>query len=208
MEHWAAAALVVRARRRLSAHAIINLQQSPALYAAAAITVSRAAVVAVDGHVGILSARRDEQELQLPQNHWFYLLAEGSNPGGGKPSSPTCNNSTVTGIGTWKAGEIFYHSLLRKTSGWSYAKSRVATMQAAMDLYSNRCTEFDTVKAAWDAVSVLDQHTPVMITASRMPSRTGAIKLITQSGTEPLSLAAGRRYVISAPPDCRSWPTT
>ncbi|MBE8527915.1 M4 family peptidase, partial [Amycolatopsis sp. H6(2020)] len=51
-----------------------------------------------------------------PQNHWFYLLAEGSNPGGGKPTSPTCNNSTVTGLGIQKAGQIFYNGLLKKTS--------------------------------------------------------------------------------------------
>ena len=31
-----------------------------------------------------------------PQNHWFYLLAEGSNPSDG-PASPTCDGSTVTG---------------------------------------------------------------------------------------------------------------
>ena len=32
-----------------------------------------------------------------PLNHWFYLVARGSNPAGG-PASPTCNGSTVTGI--------------------------------------------------------------------------------------------------------------
>ncbi|HVK24279.1 MAG TPA: M28 family peptidase [Actinokineospora sp.] len=89
-----------------------------------------------------------------PQNHWFYLLAEGSNPGNGKPVSPTCNGASVTGIGVWKAGDIFYHSMLRKTSSWSYAKSRVATLQSAKDLFTSSCTEFATVKAAWDAVSV------------------------------------------------------
>ena len=38
-----------------------------------------------------------------PGNHWFYLLAEGSNPTNGQPASPTCNGSTVTGIGIQKA---------------------------------------------------------------------------------------------------------
>ena len=38
-----------------------------------------------------------------PGNHWFYLLAEGSNPSNGQPASPTCNGSTVTGIGIQKA---------------------------------------------------------------------------------------------------------
>ena len=37
-----------------------------------------------------------------PGNHWFYLLSQGTNPTGG-PTSPTCNGSTVTGIGIQKA---------------------------------------------------------------------------------------------------------
>ena len=61
-----------------------------------------------------------------PQNHWFYLLAEGSSPTGGKPASPTCNNSTVTGIGIQKAGKIFYNGLLQKTSSWNHRAAREA----------------------------------------------------------------------------------
>ena len=41
-------------------------------------------------------------------NHFFYLLAEGSGArtiGGMPHSSPTCNGSTVTGIGAADAGE-------------------------------------------------------------------------------------------------------
>ena len=38
-----------------------------------------------------------------PGNHWFYLLAEGTNPTNGQPTSPTCNGSTVTGVGIQKA---------------------------------------------------------------------------------------------------------
>ncbi|HEV2779311.1 MAG TPA: M4 family metallopeptidase [Actinophytocola sp.] len=89
-----------------------------------------------------------------PQNHWFYLLAEGSNPGGGKPSSPTCNGSTVVGIGIQKAGQIFYNGLLRKTTTWTHARARVATLQAARALFPSGCTEFNAVRAAWNAVSV------------------------------------------------------
>ncbi len=29
-----------------------------------------------------------------PGNHWFYLLAEGTNPTNGQPTSPTCNGTT------------------------------------------------------------------------------------------------------------------
>ncbi|MFK3985604.1 M4 family metallopeptidase [Micromonospora sp. NPDC050397] len=89
-----------------------------------------------------------------PLNHWFYLVAEGSNPGGGKPASPTCNGSTVAGLGIRKAGEIYYNALLAKTSTWRYANVRVATLNAAKNLYPTSCTEFNIVKAAWNAVSV------------------------------------------------------
>ena len=88
-----------------------------------------------------------------PLNHWFYLVAEGSRPSG-KPASPTCNNSTVTGISIRKAGQIYMGALNRKTSGWRYANVRVATLQAAKQLFPSGCTEFNTVKAAWNAVSV------------------------------------------------------
>ncbi|MGH3648744.1 MAG: M28 family peptidase, partial [Micromonosporaceae bacterium] len=96
----------------------------------------------------------EEHAAAGPANHWFYLTAEGSNPGGGKPASPTCDSSSVTGIGIDKAGLIWYHALLRKVSGWDYKLARKATLEAAKELYAGSCTEFDTVKKAWDAVSV------------------------------------------------------
>ncbi|MGI5166639.1 M4 family metallopeptidase [Spirillospora sp. CA-253888] len=89
-----------------------------------------------------------------PQNHWFYLLAEGSNPGGGKPSSPTCNNSTVTGIGVQKAGQIFMGGLNRKVTAWSHARARLETVNAAVQLFPGSATECNAVKAAWSAVNV------------------------------------------------------
>ncbi len=88
-----------------------------------------------------------------PQNHWFYLLAEGTAPVG-KPASPTCNNTSITGIGIQKAGKIFYNGLLKKTSGWNHKAARKATLEAALALYPTSCTEFNTTKAAWDAISV------------------------------------------------------
>ncbi|WP_021591098.1 M4 family metallopeptidase [Actinomadura welshii] len=89
-----------------------------------------------------------------PQNHWFYLLAEGSNPGGGKPGSPTCNGSTVTGIGVQKAGQIFMGGLNRKVTSWSHARARVATVSAALELFPGSATECNAVKAAWSAINV------------------------------------------------------
>jgi Zn-dependent metalloprotease len=90
-----------------------------------------------------------------PGNHWFYLLAEGSSPSNGQPSSPTCNGSSVTGIGIQKAQKIMYNAMLMKTSSSSYLKYRTWTLTAAKNLYgATSCTEFNAVKAAWDAVSV------------------------------------------------------
>jgi hypothetical protein len=89
-----------------------------------------------------------------PGNHWFYLLAEGTNPSNGQPTSPTCNGSTVTGVGIQKAEQIMYNAMLMKTSSSSYLKYRTWTLTAAKNLFPGSCSEFDTVKAAWNAVSV------------------------------------------------------
>ena len=90
-----------------------------------------------------------------PGNHWFYLLAEGTSPTNGQPTSPTCNGTSITGIGIQKAAKIMYNAMLMKTSSSSYLKYRTWTLTAAKNLYgATSCTEFNAVKAAWDAVSV------------------------------------------------------
>jgi len=86
-----------------------------------------------------------------PQNHMFYLLSQGSNA---NPASPTCNGSTVTGIGIRAAGQIYYNGLLRKTSGWNYRAARLATVQAARALFPNNSQQCRSTKAAWSAISV------------------------------------------------------
>ncbi|WP_221314769.1 M4 family metallopeptidase [Sphaerisporangium krabiense] len=92
-----------------------------------------------------------------PQNHWFYLLAEGSNPTNGNPASPTCDGTRVTGIGIQKAGKIFVNALQMKTASWGPGAARLATIQAAYALFPNSCTEMNAVKAAWSAVNVPTQ---------------------------------------------------
>ncbi|GAA3839510.1 hypothetical protein GCM10022243_02370 [Saccharothrix violaceirubra] len=82
-----------------------------------------------------------------PLNHWFYLLAEGS------AQSPTCNNSTVTGIGIKDAGRVFYNGMLQKTSGMTHFRYRVATLTAAKTL-DPTCKFFEATKAAWNAISL------------------------------------------------------
>ena len=89
-----------------------------------------------------------------PGNHWFYLLAQGSGGGGGQPASSTCNGSTITGLGIQTAMKIMYNAMLMKTSSSSYLKYRTWTLTAAKNLFPGSCTQFATVKAAWDAVSV------------------------------------------------------
>ncbi|WP_030684497.1 M20/M25/M40 family metallo-hydrolase [Streptomyces sp. NRRL B-1347] len=98
----------------------------------------------------------EEHKAAGPMNHWFYLLAEGSNPGGGKPTSPTCNNKPVTGVGAKNAGKIFYGAMLLKTSGMTYKRYRTATLTSAKNLDAS-CDLFNATKAAWDAISIPTQ---------------------------------------------------
>ncbi|WP_343061373.1 M4 family metallopeptidase [Nocardioides luti] len=99
-----------------------------------------------------------------PGNHWFYLLAEGTNPTDGQPTSPTCNSTTLTGIGIQKAMKIMYNAMLMKTSTSSYLKYRTWTLTAAKNLDAT-CAQFNAVKAAWNAVSVPAQTADPTCTA-------------------------------------------
>ncbi|MDF3297397.1 M4 family metallopeptidase [Streptomyces tropicalis] len=91
-------------------------------------------------------------------NHFAYLLAEGSGAktiNGVGYDSPTCNGSTVTGIGRDKLGQIWYRALtVYMTSSTKYAGARTATLSAAKDLYGAGSTEYNAVAAAWSAVNV------------------------------------------------------
>jgi Zn-dependent metalloprotease len=91
-------------------------------------------------------------------NHFFYLLAEGSGSktfGGVVHTSTTCNGSTITGIGRDAAQKIWFRALtVYMTSGETYAQARTATLSAAKDLYGAGSTQYNTVAAAWSAVSV------------------------------------------------------
>ncbi|WP_460735645.1 M4 family metallopeptidase, partial [Lysobacter tyrosinilyticus] len=91
-------------------------------------------------------------------NHFFYLLAEGSGSkvfGGVTHTSTTCNGSSITGIGRDAASKIWYRALdVYFTSSTTYPQARVATLNAAADLYGNGSAEYNAVAAAWSAVSV------------------------------------------------------
>jgi Zn-dependent metalloprotease len=104
-----------------------------------------------------------------PGNHWFYLMAQGSS-GNGQPASTTCNGSTVTNpLGIQTAIKIMYNAMLMKTSSSSYLKYRTWTLTAAKNLFPGSCTEFNTVKAAWDAVSVPAQSADPTCTTGTTP---------------------------------------
>ncbi|KJK51063.1 zinc metalloprotease [Lentzea aerocolonigenes] len=112
----------------------------------------------VSGHPDCYSSSVPNAEVHAaagPGNHWFYLLAEGTNPGSGKPTSATCNGtSNLAGIGIKDAQKILYGAMQLKTSGSNYGKYRTWTLQSAKTLFPNSCDMFNKVKAAWDAVSL------------------------------------------------------
>jgi zinc metalloprotease ZmpA len=91
-------------------------------------------------------------------NHFFYLLSEGSGAkslNGVAYNSPTCNGSTVSGIGRDAAAAIWYRALtVYMTSSTNYSGARTATLNAARDLYGAGSTQYNAVAAAWSAVSV------------------------------------------------------
>jgi zinc metalloprotease ZmpA len=87
-------------------------------------------------------------------NHFFFLLAEGSGDTA-YGTSPTCDGSTVTGIGRDKAAQIWFMALSQyMTSTETYSDARAHTIQAATDLYGEGSPEVQAVEAAWTAVSV------------------------------------------------------
>ena len=91
-------------------------------------------------------------------NHFFYLLAEGTGAktfSNGTITSPTCNGSSLAGIGRSAAEQIWYTALTQyMTSNTNYAGARAATLSAAASLYGSGSANYNAVAAAWSAVSV------------------------------------------------------
>ena len=89
-----------------------------------------------------------------PGNHFFYLLAVGSGASAWG-TSPTCNGSTVAGIGNADAGRIVYRAVtVYMTSGTNYKGARIATLSAAADLFGPTSSQYARTAAAWSAVNV------------------------------------------------------
>jgi Zn-dependent metalloprotease len=84
-----------------------------------------------------------------PLNHWFYMLSQGS------AGTTTCNGSTIpAGVGIQNAGRIYYNAMLAKTSSWTYARARLAAINAAVNLFGANSSQCTITKAAWNAISV------------------------------------------------------
>ncbi|MEU0599789.1 M4 family metallopeptidase [Streptomyces sp. NPDC006393] len=117
-----------------------------------------------------------------PLNHWFFLLAVGSGDHG-YGNSPTCNSSTVNGIGNDKAAKIWYKALASyANSSENYHQARIDSLRAAADLYGAHCTEYNTVDAAWAAVSVTGTD-PVPGTCGSQPGSPSVTSPGNQTGT-------------------------
>ena len=93
-----------------------------------------------------------------PLNHWFYLASEGSGAktiNGTSYNSPTCDGSTVTGIGRDKAAKVWYRTLSTYlTSSSNYAAAREGAIKSAKDLYGASSAECTGVAAAFTAIAV------------------------------------------------------
>ncbi|WP_329404135.1 M4 family metallopeptidase [Streptomyces melanogenes] len=117
-----------------------------------------------------------------PLNHWFFLAAVGSGDHG-YGNSPTCNNSTVTGLGNDKAAKIWYKALASyANSREDYHQARIDSLKAAADLYGAHCTEYNTVDAAWAAVSVTGAD-PVPGSCNGQPGSPSVTSPGNQNGT-------------------------
>ncbi|MCX5387239.1 M4 family metallopeptidase [Streptomyces sp. NBC_00083] len=117
-----------------------------------------------------------------PLNHWFFLAAVGSGDHG-YGNSPTCNSSTVTGIGNDKAAKIWYKALASyANSSENYHQARTDSLKAAADLYGTHCAEYNTIDAAWAAVSVTGAD-PVPGSCNSQPGAPSVTSPGSQSGT-------------------------
>jgi Zn-dependent metalloprotease len=93
-----------------------------------------------------------------PLNHWFYLASEGSGAktiNGVPYDSPTCDGSTVAGIGRDAAAKIWYRTLSTYlTSNSNYAAAREGAIKSAKDLYGATSAECAGIESSFAAIAV------------------------------------------------------
>lgn len=79
------------------------------------------------------------------QNKAFYLLAEGG----------AHNGYNIAGVSRRTAEYIFFRGLVTGVTGYAtFRDSRLATLDAAQDLYGRNSVQFNSAAAAWDSVGV------------------------------------------------------
>ncbi len=92
-----------------------------------------------------------------PLNHWFYLVSEGSGAktvNGVAYNSPTCNSSTMTGVGHSVAEKVWYRTLATKlTSSSGYAAARNGAIASAKELYGKNSAQCAAVASAFTAIA-------------------------------------------------------
>jgi zinc metalloprotease ZmpA len=82
-----------------------------------------------------------------PNNHMFYLLAEGG--------TSKCNSNVVAGIGRATASAIWYKAISDyMTAGTDYHGARTAALNAAAALYGSGSANYNAVAAAFAAINV------------------------------------------------------
>ncbi|MDE9367126.1 M4 family metallopeptidase [Luteipulveratus sp. YIM 133132] len=96
-----------------------------------------------------------------PLNHWFFLASEGSGAktvNGVAYNSPTCDGSTVTGVGRDAAEKVWYRALsVYLTKRSDYPAARDAAIKSAKDLYGAGSAQSVGVAKAFDAIGVPKQ---------------------------------------------------
>ncbi len=86
------------------------------------------------------------------QNKWFYLLTDGDTG-----TNDNGYSYDITGIGIEKSRQIAYRTLTEYATRESqYADIRLASLQAAKDLFGADAVEVTTVDEAWKAVGVVE----------------------------------------------------
>ncbi|MBM6402023.1 M4 family metallopeptidase [Phycicoccus sonneratiae] len=101
--------------------------------------------------------RMDVHYSSGPLNHWYYLVSEGSGTktvGGVTYTSPTCDGSSMTGVGHLVAERVWYRTLTTKlTSSSNYGAARNGAIASAKELYGKNSAQCVAVEKAFNAIA-------------------------------------------------------
>ncbi len=131
------------------------------------------------------------------QNYWFYLLSVGG-AGTNDLNFPYC----VEGIGINKARMIAYRCMVNLTSGSGYGLARLASIQAAKDLYGVNSNEALQTANAWCAVGVgpaqnLPPTPTVSISVSANNFCEGTVQMVTFTATPVNAISPVYQWIVN-----------